>query len=66
MTHQVIYWRLGKRQADIDDEGLRALLGRESRSEVYVELVDGRRLRHMQDDEDYRWVRVPAERSTAA
>ena len=66
MAHQVIYWRLGKRQADIDDEELRALLGRESRAEVYVESVDGRRLRHMRDDEDYRWIRVPAERSTAA
>ena len=66
MSHQVIYWRLGKRQADIDDEELRALLGRESRSEVYVEFVDGRRLRHMHDDDDYRWVRVPAERPAAA
>ena len=66
MSHQVIYWRLGKRQADIDDEELRTLLGQESRSEVYVEFVDGRRLRHMQDDDDYRWIRVPAQRSTAA
>jgi hypothetical protein len=66
MTHEVIFWRLGKRQADVDDEELRALLGREARSEVYVEFVDGRRLRHMQDDNDHRWVRVPAEHATAA
>ena len=66
MTHDVIFWRLGKRQVDVDDEELRALLGREARSEVYVEYVDGRRLRHTQDDDDYRWVRVPAERSAAA
>ena len=32
MTHTVQYWRLTKRQADVDDDELRALLGRESRS----------------------------------
>lgn len=66
MTHDVIFWRLGKRQVDVDDEELRALLGREARSEVYVEYVDGRRLRHAQDDDDYRWVHVPGKHPTAA
>jgi hypothetical protein len=66
MTHHVIYWRLAKREADLDDEELRALLGRESRSEVYVEFADDRRLRHPVDDDDHRWVHVPAQRRVAA
>jgi hypothetical protein len=61
MTHEVIYWRLGKRQAEVDDEELRALLGRDSRSELFVESVDGRCLRHTWDDDDHRWIHVPAE-----
>ena len=60
MTHNVTYWRLARRQADVDDDQLRALLGREAHEEVYVEFVDGRRLRHTQDDDDHRWIRVPA------
>jgi hypothetical protein len=66
MTHHVVYWRLAKREADVDDAQLRALLGRESRSEVYVEFADGRRLRHPVDDGDHRWIRVPADRLAAA
>lgn len=66
MTHTVQYWRLTKRQADVDDDELRALLGRESRSEVYVEFVDGRRLRHPVDDDDHQWIHVPAEHRVAA
>lgn len=66
MTHDVIFWRIAKREAEVDDEELRALLGRESRSEVYVESVDGRRLRHPVDDDDHRWIHVPADRWAAA
>lgn len=66
MTHNVTYWRLARRQADVDDYQLRALLGREAREEVYVEFVDGRRLRHTKDDDDHRWIRVPAEHAASA
>lgn len=66
MTHHVIYWQIGKRQADVADRELRELLDREAHSEVYVEVVDGRRLRHTWDDDQHRWVRVPVGDRAAA
>jgi hypothetical protein len=62
MRHHVIFWRMAKREADVDDAELDALLHQEERGEGYVEFLDGRRRALTWDDDRHRWV---AERSEA-
>jgi hypothetical protein len=56
MLHHVIYWRMAKRETDVDDEQLADLCDRERRSDVYVEFVDGERRPHVWDVDKHRWL----------
>ena len=60
MLHHVIYWRMARREVDVDDDELTDLRRQDGRDEVYIEFVDGRRTPHAWDDERHRWVAVPA------
>jgi hypothetical protein len=56
MLHHVIYWRMARREADVDDSELAALLHLEQRNEAYVEFLDGRRRTLTWDDDRHRWI----------
>jgi hypothetical protein len=56
MTHHVIFWRMSRREADVNDAELDALLHEEERGEVYVEFVDGKRRQLTWDSDRHRWV----------
>jgi hypothetical protein len=56
MLHHVIYWKMAKREVDVDDAQLAELCDRERRSDVYIEFVDGRRRSHVWDVNHHRWL----------
>ena len=55
MQHRIIYWRMAKREAVVDDVELAALRGSESRGEAYIEFLDGQPLEHTWDDRSHQW-----------
>lgn len=56
MMHHVIFWQMAKREADVDDVELAALLHQEERGEGYVEFLDGERRQLIWDADRHRWV----------
>ena len=56
MMHHVIFWQMAKREADVDDAELAALLHREERGEAYVEFLDGERRQLIWEADRHRWV----------
>jgi hypothetical protein len=58
MRHRVIFWRMARREVDVDDAELAALLHDEERGEGYVEFLDGRRRALAWDDDRHRWLAV--------
>jgi hypothetical protein len=66
MLHHVIYWRMARREADVDDAELAELLQLERRSETYVEFLDGRRRRLTWDNDRHRWVAKGMDEHAAA
>ena len=56
MRHHIVYWRMAKRETDVDDAELSVLRDQERRGEVYIEFVDGVRLPLTWDHERHRWV----------
>jgi hypothetical protein len=56
MHHHVIYRRMARREADLDDAELADLWPQEQRGEAYVEFLDRRRRRLRWDDERHCWV----------
>jgi hypothetical protein len=66
MLHHVIYWRMARREADVDDAKLAELLQLELRGEAYVEFLDGRRRPLTWDDERHRWVATRTDEHVAA
>ena len=65
MRHHVIFWRMAKREADVDDAELAALLHEEERGEVYVEFLDGRRRALALGDDRHRWVAARSDEHAA-
>jgi hypothetical protein len=65
MRHHVIFWRMAKREADVDDAELSALLHEEERGEGYVEFLDGRRRSLAWDDDRHRWVAARSDEHAA-
>jgi hypothetical protein len=61
MEHHVIYWRLARFEAQLDDAALGALWRREQLGEVYIEFVDGSRRRLAWDGRRHRWTGPPLE-----
>ena len=66
MRHHVIYWKMARRETDVGDDELAALLSQEERGEVFVEFLDGQRRTLRWDDERHRWVPASLGRSAAA
>jgi len=66
MTHHVIFWRMAKREADVDAAVLDALLREEERGEAYVEFLDGQRRPLTWDDDRHRWIAPPRPERPAA
>jgi hypothetical protein len=44
MRHHVVYWKMARREADVDDAELESLREEQARREVYIEFLDGERL----------------------
>ena len=44
MRHHIVYWKMIRREADVDDIELEDLRRAEGRHEVYIEFLDGERL----------------------
>lgn len=56
MRHHIVYWRMAKRETDVDDEELALLREQERRGEVYIEFLDGIRLPLAWSPAGHRWV----------
>jgi hypothetical protein len=55
MDHHVVYWKMARREVDVSDAELASLRAQERLHEVYIEFLDGRRLRHDWDPRSGRW-----------
>jgi hypothetical protein len=66
MRHHIVYWKMAKRELDVDEAELAELRELEARGEVYIEFLDGERLPHTWDPEAHRWVPAILERTAAA
>lgn len=66
MRHHIIYWRMAKRENDVDDSELASLRESEGRGEAYIEFLDGHRLMHTWDNESHRWRVRERDQHTAA
>jgi hypothetical protein len=56
MRHHIVYWRMAKREADVDDAELALLREQERRGEVYIEFLDEMRLPLTWSPAGHRWV----------
>ena len=65
MLHHVVYWKMAKREVDVDDAQLSELRRQERLGELYVEFLDGQRLPLIWDHDLSSWV-AAKERSAAA
>lgn len=43
MRHHVVYWKMARREADVDDVELASLREQERRRELYIEFLNGER-----------------------
>ena len=66
MTHHIVYWKLGRREADVGDAALRRLEAEEDRGELYIEFRDGLRLPLMWDHATGHWLTTRDLRHAAA
>jgi hypothetical protein len=66
MRHHIIYWKMSRREADVDNAQLAALREEERLGELYIEFLDGERLPPTWDDEARHWVARMPEREAAA
>ncbi len=69
MRHYIVYWRMAKREADVDDAELALLREQERRGEVYIEFLDGMRRPLTWNAAGHRWVpkaATPVEQEHAA
>jgi hypothetical protein len=55
MRHHVVYWKMARREVDVDDAELAALQRDERLHEVYIEFLDGQRLPLCWDVRTGRW-----------
>ena len=66
MRHHIVFWKMAKREIDVDDAELALLRERERRGEVYIEFLDGMRLPLAWDHEGHRWKATAPERAPVA
>jgi hypothetical protein len=66
MSHHVVYWRMAKREVDVDDAELSGLRLQERVGDLYIEFLDGQRLPLIWDHELSNWVAAGKERAASA
>lgn len=66
MRHHIVYWKMVRREADVDDAALEAMLEEERRGEVYIEYLDGRRRPLAWDHAAHHWIVSTPEEVTVA
>jgi len=66
MRHHIVYWRMAKRETDVDDTELAILREQERRGEVYIEFLDEMRLPLTWNHEAHNWEHVAPERTLVA
>jgi hypothetical protein len=67
MRHHIVYWKMSRREADVDERQLAAFRERERLGEIYIEFLDGERLPLTWDHEARHWVpRMPKREASAA
>jgi hypothetical protein len=66
MQHHIVYWKMARREVDMDDAELSELRAQERRGELYVEFLDGRRLPLSWDHDTGRWIAAPQREAVAA
>jgi hypothetical protein len=66
MQHHIVYWKMARREVDVDDAELAEFRALERLGELYVEFLDGRRLPLAWDPDIGRWVAAPQRESVAA
>jgi hypothetical protein len=66
MRHHIIYWRMAKREVDVDDTELSELRRQERIGELYIEFLDGQRLPLIWDHDLSNWVAAAPQRQTSA
>ena len=55
MRHHIVYWKMARREVDLDDAELAELQRDERLHEVYIEFLDGERLPLSWDVRSGRW-----------
>ncbi len=66
MQHHIVYWKMARREVDVDDAELAEFRALERLGELYVEFLDGRRLPLAWDHDTGRWVAAPQREAAAA
>jgi len=66
MLHHIVYWKMAKREMDVDNTELSELREQERRGDVYIEFLDGDRLPMIWDHDLSDWVASAMERRTTA
>ena len=66
MIHHIVYWKMAKRELEVDNAELSELRQQERRGEIYIEFLDGQRLPLIWDHELSEWVAGTAERAATA
>ena len=66
MQHHIVYWKMARREVDVDDAELAELREQERRGELYVEFLDGRRMPLAWDHDAGHWITPPQREAAAA
>ena len=66
MAHHVVYWKMAKREVDVDETELADLRQQERIGDIYIEFLDGQRLPLIWDHDLSDWVVSRMERSAVA
>ena len=66
MRHHTVFWKMAKREIDVDDAELALLREQERRGEIYIEFLDGMRLPLTWDHGERRWKTEAPERELVA
>ena len=56
MAHHIVYWKMAKREVDVDDAELSELRLQERVGDLYIEFLDGQRLPLIWDHDLSSWV----------
>jgi len=66
MRHEIVYWKMARREAEVDEAELTLLREQERRGEIYIEFLDGVRLPLTWDHRGRRWTADTLEQTHVA